>query len=194
MGSLSVPAAAGQWTQLFLDTNHTPCLADGSSGTVTLTSYAAAGLDVNQGLGVEVMLGYVLLSGGTTATGTWALTLSETLQAVGTLLTDTLPHNGTGGLVRTSYAKLRFTLQSALTPGTSYLEGYQQDALSRSGCSLQASMSAFGVVGGLVNASPIPAINLTLPFTLRLQAVSDGNGGSTVALENLYTRYYRIGP
>jgi len=157
-----------------------------------MTSYAAAGRDSNLALGTECMLGYVVTSSGNT--GLWTVVLKETLQGVGTLLSDTLPHAGAiSPLAKTAYAKLRFTLQGLPVAGNTYVEGYQQDAAAHTQ-TVAAGMTEFGFVGSSVVAPPIAAINLTQPFTLEIAAQSNAGGAATVALTNFYTRYYRVGP
>lgn len=194
MGSLTSPSASGgQWTQLFLDTNAATD-PNNSLAVVTMTTYAAAGLDLSQALGVEVMLEYAVAIAGTISE--WILTLNETLQGAGALLVDQLPANsGAHHLTNNGYAKLRFMLQSAPIAGTTYIDGFQQDSVILVNSAL-TNMTAFGILGGGVN-SAIPtrvAIDLTKAFTLQLTSQATGGGVGGIALNHLYTRYYRIGP
>ena len=195
MGDLTSPTPAGQWTQLALDTNSASS-QNSSAGLVTMTSYADAGQDVNQAIGMESMLEYVVVSGGGSI-AEWILTLNETLQVAGALLTEQAPlQTGTHNLTNNGYIKLRFTLQAAPTPTSTYVDGFAQDSVILTNGSV-TTMRPFGLQGSGVN-SAIPCVvaglNLTQAFTLQLTAQPTGGGNANVSLTHLYTRYFRVGP
>jgi hypothetical protein len=194
MGDLTSPTPAGQWTQLSLDTNAATS-QNSSGGLVTMTSYAAAGIDVNQAIGMESMLEYLVTAGGGSISE-WILTLNETVQLAAALLVEQAPlQTGTHDLTNNGYIKLRFTLQSAPVAGNAYIDGFAQDSVILTNGAV-VTMRPFGLFTTGANSaiSPAVALNLTEAFTLQLTAQPTGGGNANVSLKHLYTRYFRTGP